>query len=328
MRRAKRSEMRRTARGMALVGALALVAGCAGGGNGATGDIDADRAQEMVAERPSLMVIATSSTFVDPTRPTEAVGTAPATDDRTLETAVVFPAPGQPGAPYPLIVFGHGSGGRGRSDHPLLRAWAAAGYVVASPTFPFGGGRAGGGDSAADYVNQPADMSFVIDQVVRLGGDPSSPLSGLVDAERIGAAGHSLGGMTTLALAGNTCCHDARVKAAAVLAGRELPFRSGQFWARLRTPVLFVHGDADDAVPYADGRRAYADAPPPRFLVTIEGGDHGRPFSGDVSDPGARVVTATTLDFFDHYLKGSAGRLGQLGRDATVAGVARVEQEI
>jgi hypothetical protein len=30
--------------------------------------------------------------------------------------------------------------------------------------------------------------------------------------------------MTVLASAGNTCCHDRRIKAAVVLAGRETPF--------------------------------------------------------------------------------------------------------
>lgn len=278
-------------------------------------------------DRPSLVIEERTEALADATRPTDAVGTTPASSSRSLPTVVLAPAAGQPGRPYPLVVFAHGSGGRSRADNPLLRAWASAGYVVAAPTFPFGGGRAPEGESANDYPNQPADMSHVIDELLRLNADDASPLRGSIDPARIGAAGHSLGGMTTLALAANTCCHDERVKAAIVLAGREVPFK-GEFWPRIRTPVLFVHGDADASVPYSDGRRAFAGAPPPRFLVTILGGDHGRPFGGAPDDAQARVVTATGLDFLDHYLKDDPVGLDRLRADATVAGVARFESEL
>lgn len=61
--------------------------------------------------------------------------------------------------------------------------------------------------------------------------------------------------MTTLALAASTCCHDPRVKAAAILSGRELPFGRGTFFTRIRAPLLLVHGDADDSVASAEAAR-------------------------------------------------------------------------
>ena len=306
--------------------AALIAAACAGGGDGERGE--QEPAPLGPADRPSLAISEYTETFVDPSRPTEAVGATPASPSRGLPTVILAPAPGQAVGPHPLIVFAHGSGGRASPDHPLLRAWAAAGYVVAAPTFPFGGGRAGEGESANDYPNQPADMSFVIGEMLRLNGDPASPIRGILDPSRIGAVGHSLGGMTTLALAANTCCHDGRIKAAVVLAGRELPFGNGQFWTRIRTPVLFVHGEDDTSVPYGDGRRAFANAPPPRFLVTIVAGDHGRPFSGTPDDVQARVVSEAALNFLDHYLKGVPDGLDRLRADATVSGVARIESEV
>jgi len=48
-------------------------------------------------------------------------------------------------------------------------------------------------------------------------------------------------------LAGNTCCHDQRVTTAIVLASGEVQFGSGEVWTRIRTPMLYVHGDADSA---------------------------------------------------------------------------------
>jgi len=129
-------------------------------------------------------------------------------------------------------------------------------------------------------------------------------------------------------LAGNTCCHDGRVGAAVVLAGREMPFGRGAFWLRIRTPILLVHGEDDASVTYADGRRAFANAPPPRFLVTIVAGDHGRPFRGAPDDVQSRVVTEASLSFFDHYLRQVPGARDRLIGDGTVAGVARLEHEL
>ena len=59
--------------------------------------------------------------------------------------------------------------------------------------------------------------------------DKKSDLAGLVDPHEIGVAGHSHGGVTTLGLAANTCCHDDRVKAAIVLSGDSLTFPKGEF---------------------------------------------------------------------------------------------------
>lgn len=299
--------------------ALALAATACGGGPGRR---PAPPGPAGAAARPALGIDEREEPFVDTSRSTDAVGTTPASASRSLPTRITAPAPGQPGRPYPLIVFTHGNGGDNRGDIGLQRAWAAAGYVVAAPTFPFGAGRAPDTlTGAMDLPNQPGDLSFVMNEVVRLGADPADPLHGAVDPDRIGAVGHSAGGATVLALAGNTCCYDKRVKAAVVLASGEVQFGSGEFWVRIRTPMLYVHGDADTVIGYRFGRAAYDRSPPPRFLVTILGGGHGRPYQGDETDPQAKVVVDTTLDFFGRYLGGDAD-LDRLRVDATAAGVA------
>lgn len=43
---------------------------------------------------------------------------------------------------------------------------------------------------------------------------------------------------------------------------------------RLRAPLLVLHGDADQIVPYAQGRALFAAAPEPKTFVTIRGGYH------------------------------------------------------
>ena len=49
---------------------------------------------------------------------------------------------------------------------------------------------------AGDVANQPEDMSFVIDSVLAESKKADSPLAGLIDRKRIGAAGHSNGAIT------------------------------------------------------------------------------------------------------------------------------------
>ena len=291
-----------------------MLAACGGG------EPTAPTAPAPPPARQELAVEVRTEPFLDRSRGTDASGSVPESPTRSLPTRIFTPATGQPGRPYPLIVFAHGSGGLGTGYDVLLRTWASAGYVVAAPSFPGSTDEAERGDWTVDLPNFPADVRFVVDEVLRVG-------AGDVDPGRIGVAGHSMGGMITLAVAGNTCCHDARMKAAVVLAGRETPFGSGRFWARIRTPVLLVHGDADVNVAYADGRRAYANAPPPRFLLTVLGGDHGAPYTADPTDPQARVVTDATLDFFDHYLKGVTDALAHLQAHTADAGVAKLEQE-
>jgi dipeptidyl aminopeptidase/acylaminoacyl peptidase len=314
--------MRRRWPSAVLGGVLLLVAAACAGGGGS----EPPAAVAPAVDRPTLAVQERTEAFVDATRTTDAHSSVAASDSRSLPTRILAPAGGQPGRPYPLVVFAHGSGGLGTGYDRLFRTWAEAGYVVAAPAFPVARDDAPAGEWTIDLPKLPGDMSFVIDQMLRLNADPASPLQGLVNPERIGVAGHSMGGITVLTIAGNTCCHDGRLKAAVVLAGRETP-GSGQYWSHIVTPILLVHGDADHNVLYGDGRRAYADAPPPRFLLTVLGGDHGTPYTGDRADPQAALVTDAILDFLDHYLRDDAGGLARLQALAATPGVAKLELE-
>jgi predicted dienelactone hydrolase len=107
------------------------------------------------------------------------------------------PAPG----PHPLVVFAHGFDETPATYASLLHYWASAGFVVAAPLFPRTNVHAPGGPDEADVVNQPADISFVISNLLALDADSSSPLHALIDAGRIAVAGHSDGAETALAVA-------------------------------------------------------------------------------------------------------------------------------
>jgi dienelactone hydrolase len=277
-------------------------------------------------------------TLIDRSRSTTPNPPAPTIPTRTLETLVFYPSDTPPapdaaenapvaraGRPFPLVVLAHGLSGFPAAYLTLIEAWARAGYVVAAPKFPLTNATTAGGTRIVDYNNQPADVSFVITQLLAANSQSGDPLAGVIDPNHIAAAGHSLGAMTVLGLR-NSCCEDHRISADIVLAGTELPFGNGSFFPPPAVPILFVHGTKDELVPYAGGRKAFADAPAPKFFVTLPGADHVFPYLGSPdTQPRARVVVTTTIDFLDRFEKGVPAALTRLTRDASVAGVASIE---
>src|SRR5580692_5984743 len=172
-RRQRRSRRRgRVAIGIAVLVALAVVVGTH---NFSPGGPSAHATGTTVS----------ASTIASTAPPTKsAVGTVslnltqPATAShpaRLLKTTVRYPAVGTPGgpnvvgaqplrtgSPYPLIIFSQGFDIQPEAYSLLLNAWAAAGYVVADPAYPFTSPNSPGGVVRTDIVRHPADASFVI----------------------------------------------------------------------------------------------------------------------------------------------------------------------
>jgi predicted dienelactone hydrolase len=109
--------------------------------------------------------------------------------DRPLPTIVHLPVSGA--RKSPLIVFGHGMWGHPRKFTWLFGRWADGGYAVAAPAFPRTSDEDAPQSMLAEVVKQPADVSFVLDQLLA---------PGIGDAGRVGVAGYSLGAETALAV--------------------------------------------------------------------------------------------------------------------------------
>lgn len=97
----------------------------------------------------------------------------------------------------PLIILSHGSGGNRFSLAWLAISLAKEGYFVAAPDH-WGGTF----DNIIPayyirYWERPLDISFVITTILS-----DTSMSSYIDPERIGVAGYSFGGYTSLALAG------------------------------------------------------------------------------------------------------------------------------
>ncbi len=63
-----------------------------------------------------------------------------------------------------------------------------------------------------------------------------------------------------------------------------------------RTPTLFIHGKADDFVPYDFGKRLYDACSAPKQMVTVEGAGHGLAFFVDKDK-----VVAEIKNFLQRY---------------------------
>lgn len=280
-----------------------------------------------VGATSSAPVATTTMTFVDTSRSTPPWDGMQARPSRTLVTTIWYPArsgsadtSGQ--GPYPLIVFAHGLGGSPQVYSKLLTAWAAAGYVVAAPLFPLSSSETPGGPDGGDIANQPGDMSFVIGQVLKADSAPNGPLSGLIDPNEIGAAGHSNGAITTLGLIANSCCRDTRVKAAVVMAGTTEGLGSGHYDMAEAPPLLIVQDLHDGLVPYGDAVAVFNQARGPKALLALSWdapsdttGSVAHMASSGVVGPTSGAVIASTTAFFNAYLKHEHGALQAVATD-------------
>jgi dienelactone hydrolase len=192
---------------------------------------------------------------------------------------------------FPLVVFSHGYGGHRRQSTFLCTHLASHGYVVAAVDHRGNtirdvfeqtiAARKGGPvpDILATLLefiaHRPADASWLIDRVL---DGAAGDVARLVDPERIGAAGHSFGGWTTLAVA----ARDERVRAALPLApagGRlalpanpladALDFR----WGR-DVPTLFVVAERDSILPLASMHDVFERMQATKRMIVLRNTDH------------------------------------------------------
>ena len=212
------------------------------------------------------------ATFVDDSRPTAANGDYSGDPNRRMRGMVWHPASSAEG-PFPLIVYSHGFTSTFEGGAYLAQHLASHGFVVVAVNYPLTHFGAPGGPNAMDVVNQPADISFIIDSVLAQSQAPDHPLAGLVDSARIGVTGISLGGMTTTLVAYHPEMRDPRIGAALSIAGPTAIFNH-RFFTHASVPFLMLAGDIDALVPYPSNAAPVPDKVPGSQLVTVAGASH------------------------------------------------------
>jgi dienelactone hydrolase len=255
--------------------------------------------------------------------------------NRPLPTIIWYPALSEPGRTppadpdmalgrFPLVLFSHGLNSLPEEYQPLTTRWAAAGFVVAAPAYPFTHKGTHRFDRL-DTRNQPADAAYVISQVARLDATPGDAFAGRLDTDRVCAAGHSAGGHTTSGMF--TPGRDIRLRCGIVIAGAGLDAVGGD--GRYRGPaaaLLFVHGDNDTVVPYARGRAAYDRVPWAKAFLTLRGRGHGEFLSPNAI--GFTQTLDTTTDFLRWALYGDATARHRLATDSWLPGVTTLSDAL
>ena len=223
--------------------------------------------------------------------------------DRDVPAKIYFPKEGA--GPCPVIIFSHGLGGSREHYEYLGRHWAGCGYVsvhlqhVGSDAALWKGQPPGEVPKAMlgatldprNAANRPKDVSFAIDQLTALNGDAGSPLHGRLDMKRLGVAGHSFGGFTSMAIAGQDFgpaqWAEPRVKAVIQMSAPVArPAVRDRAYAKITTPVFHMTGTRD-ASPVGETKAGERRIPFDKMtaaetcLVIFKDGDHmifsGRP---------------------------------------------------
>lgn len=259
---------------------------------------------------------------------------------------------------FPLVVFSHGLGGSKDAFGELCEHLVSHGYVVINPTHADSvverqrKGEKVTRDNAFDIRrmtpdarwDRVKDIALVLDSLDKIELDVDALHDttgrGRIDRDRIAAAGHSAGALTTQLIGGMNSRDaengdkgprpDLRVKAAVVISGQgvnRFAIRDDA-WDKVAIPWLVITG-SQDTTPISNETPATRRHPfekargsekggPPAYLLWIEGATHGS-YQGKSTvrilreSPSTDVkviqdcVASATLAFLDRHLKGLEG---------------------
>src|SRR5581483_3180474 len=201
---------------------------------------------------------------------------------RVLETSIWYPAVPGTGTRegnvfrdaavrkhrWPLIVFSHGLCAFPFQSPFYTAGLARWGFIVVAPPHPGSTIDDPACDSAPSIadalVNRPADVRFVIDQMLAAAKQPRSPFFRAVAKRKIGMTGHSFGGWTTLRVAEI----EPRIRGALALS----PVTTAPFTVTdpIKRPAMVMTGEIDSLTPFeTDARAAFALLRGPRFLIEL-----------------------------------------------------------
>jgi predicted dienelactone hydrolase len=258
-----------------------------------------------------------------------------ARNDRIIPYKIYYPQQ-TPGA-RPVVIFSHGLGGNREASEFLLSYLAANGYIAVAVQHPgsdtpavFGAGRRNQTEleislkqamSPGVAVDRFRDIPFAISMLTEMNASDAT-LRGRLDMAHVGMSGHSYGGITTQALAGQTFAMgssfaDPRVGAAIIYSpSKPRQADATTAFADVRIPTFHMTG-TEDKSPIAAAEMTPEERLIPyhaihgadKFLLVLTGGDHmvfsGKRLRGDANPKDERrqaLVQRASLAFWDAYL--------------------------
>lgn len=255
--------------------------------------------------------------------------------DKPLNVRVSFPrAEGR----YPVILFSHGAYSSKDLYTPILDHWATHGFVVIAPTHIDStalGVERGDPNVGLLWPTRVQDLSFLLDSMAEIEGRVPK-LAGKPDLTQVAATGHSLGGLTAMAMAGASTLDretqqrqrfaDPRIKVGVFISPPgALPIIDAQGFSEVGVPAFYTTA-TDDIIMlpgstwewHKDGFR-YA-RPGDKYLLVLNGADHylGGIVGRDDLQRNPRAIeylnltNGLTTAFLTSYLKGQSGGLAVL----------------
>lgn len=291
------------------------------------GEANTDPVDSFLTNGVSIFGNAPTTVFNIGTEVIEYTRTAADGSVRSLPTKIYYPAAsaGTGTAPaegkFPLILFSHGSNGDYDTYPGPIGLLVKAGFIVAAPNYPFN--KKGVPQVLDDALkgNQSLDASQIITYMLARDGKTGDKFFGHIDSSKgVGAAGHSLGGLTTHGMLGLK--RDDRITSAIIYAGGSLGAVKGP-----SVKVLFQHGDDDPTagLSYASTKAVYNAVPEswPKAFVTHIAGGHWE----YLWPSGATYVqtTSTSVDWFRWAFYNDAKAMGRLAGDSYLEGKTKWE---
>ena len=166
---------------------------------------------------------------------------------------------------HPVLLFSHGFGGQRLYYSNLLAGIASWGYVVVSADY-LERGLASQALKGAPSSTARRDRSIMLTSrrvVIEAAGDPTSPLYGTVDASKVAAAGHSMGGQTAF---------DSLSAPGIATAIGWAPV--GPVGTPADKPTMIITATGDSAIPMATVDRTYNGLAAPKSRVEVTGLGH------------------------------------------------------
>jgi uncharacterized protein (TIGR03437 family) len=230
-------------------------------------------------------------------------------------------------ARFPVVLFSHGFSGCNTQSVTITETLARRGYIVAAPNHRDAACGSEGGTGVtvsftqpetwteATYADRREDMKATLDWLLA-----SPEFGAAADRDRVGAAGHSLGGYTVIGLTGGwPGANDARIRAALLFSPYLQPYLLQNRLAGMNVPVQYQGGTLDIGItPFVDGSRgsAYALSNAPKLYLSLPRAGHlewtntacARTVSTVAdclrTEANARTMLDYASDFLDRFLKG------------------------
>lgn len=225
------------------------------------------------------------------------------------------------GVRFPAVVVLQGGSVFHHDYADFATRLARHGYVVIVPNHVITFGGQTGPFTNVRVVDQ--GFAFLKEEAARAG----SPINGLVDGDKLGLVGHSLGGATALQAVGEQClaplcfgtyAAPAELGAVAVYGGnmRNRPPLTGFIDVDNVAPTAMIHGSEDGIASIADARSTFALLEERKSFFRVNGTNHyginnannvgGQP---DVvpslpQAEGVKAIVDTTALYFDLNVKG------------------------